>query len=64
MSLPDGSVGKHGIKYQLPFCIAVLGEFDFGVGLSDFSAGGIAFGPDLVQEITASHGVEDQLRLG
>ena len=62
--LPDASAGEPGGKDELPGFIGVLGEFNFGFGLSKLPARGITLGPDLVQEITAGHGVEDQLGLG
>ncbi len=62
--LPDASAGEPGGKDELPGCIGVLGEFNFGFGLWKLPARGITLGPDLVQEITAGHGVEDQLGLG
>src|SRR6266851_5575937 len=61
--LPAASAGEPGGKDELPGCIGV-GEFDFGFGLWKLSARGITLGPDLVQEITAGHSVEDQLGLG
>src|SRR6201987_5700260 len=62
--LPADSAGEPGGKDELPGCIAVLGECLFGFGLWKLPARGITLGPDLVQEITAAHGVEDQLGLG
>src|SRR6266853_5118962 len=62
--LPDASAGEPGGKDELPGCIGVLGEFNFGFGLWKLSARVIALDPDLVQEITAGHSVEDQPGLG
>ena len=62
--LPDASAGEPGGKDELPGCIGVLGEFDFGAGLWKLLPRVITLGPDLVQEITAAHGVENQLGLG
>jgi len=55
--LPDASAGEPGGKDELPGFIGVLGEFNFGFGLSKLPARGITLGPELVQEITAGHGV-------
>ena len=61
--LSYASAGEPAGKDEFPGRIGVLGEFNFGFGLWKLPARGITLGPDLVQEITAGHGVKDQLGL-
>ena len=62
--LPDASAGEPGGKDELAIRIVFLGEFNFGFGLWKLPARGVTLSPDRLQEITAGHGVEDQLGLG